>query len=87
MTASRYDPADWEGRSCDGATLTFATPCNLVMHAHLRPLELEPLLWNGICLVCHRDLHEQAAIVTVRDRLTGLLQRQASSLANLERVR
>lgn len=84
VSASRYDSADWEGRSRDGATLVFGTPSNLALHNHLRPLDLEPLLWNGISLVFHRDLQEQAVIAALRELFVGRLVAQAGNLAHLE---
>jgi hypothetical protein len=82
----RYDPADWEGRTCDGATLAIATPCNLALYGHLRPLAIEPLFWNGISLVCQRDLRDHAAIAALREQLESRLREQAGRLANLQPV-
>jgi hypothetical protein len=86
MDACRYDPADWEGRSRDGATLAIATPSSFALHDHLRPLDLEPVFWNGVSLVCHRDLREHASIALLRECLVGRLRAQAGKLPNLEPV-
>jgi DNA-binding transcriptional LysR family regulator len=84
VISGRYDPADWEGRTRDGATLAIATPSNLALYGHLRPLATEPLFWNGISLVCHRDLREHAQIAVLREQLASRLRQHA--LAHLEPI-
>jgi DNA-binding transcriptional LysR family regulator len=62
LRSRRYDPADWEGRTADGITLTYATPFNLASHRELCPLDSAPLLTNGISLVVRRDQRHQPAL-------------------------
>jgi hypothetical protein len=74
-----YDPADWEGRTADGATLAYATPFSLAEHPTLRRLDSEPLLINGVSLVVRRDRSEQPRILELQklflDRLLALRPR------------
>jgi hypothetical protein len=75
LRSHRYDPADWEGRTADGVSLTFGTPFNLAQHARLRRLDSEPLLINGVSLVVRRALLEQPLILQLTRQLQQRLQR------------
>jgi hypothetical protein len=80
----RYDPADWEGRTADGASLTYATPFNLAQHPDLRRIDSVPLLINGVSLVVRRDRIEMAPILALKQLLEARLRQLAPKLQDLE---
>jgi DNA-binding transcriptional LysR family regulator len=82
----RYDPADWEGRTADGVTLTYGTPFNLAVHPGLHQLDSEPLLTNGVSLVVHRDHRDQPAVQDLCDLVLRRLQALQPRLPALERI-
>ncbi|MEB3255392.1 MAG: LysR substrate-binding domain-containing protein [Synechococcaceae cyanobacterium] len=84
LRSRRYDPADWEGRTADGVSLTFGTPFNLAQHTHLRRLDSDPLLINGVALVVRRDCLEQQPILELRRALRQRLQQLQPRLHDLE---
>jgi DNA-binding transcriptional LysR family regulator len=84
LRARSYDPSDWEGRTADGVSLTYANPFNLATHPELRPLDSEPLLINGVSLVVRRDRIEQAAVHDLRRRLVGRLRSLQPRLPELQ---
>ena len=80
----RYDPADWEGRTVDGASLTYANPFNLAQHPDLRRIDSPPLLVNGVSLVVRRDRIEMAPILALKQLLETRLRHLAPQLPDLE---
>lgn len=80
----RYDPADWEGRTADGVSLTYANPFNLAQHPHLHRIDSAPLLVNGVSLVVRRDRIEMAPIQALKQLLEARLRRLAPQLPDLE---
>jgi hypothetical protein len=79
-----YDPADWEGRTADGAALTYANPFNLAQHPNLRPVAADPLLSNGVSLVVRRDRVDQPSILALRNHCLDRLLAMHPLLHELE---
>ena len=86
LRSRHYDPADWEGRTADGVSLTYATPFNLANHLELRPLDSEPLLSNGVSLVVRRDQADQPAIQALRAEVLRRFQLLQPRLPTLQRL-
>lgn len=86
LRSRRYDPADWEGRTADGISLTYATPFNLSNHPELRRLDSEPLLTNGLALVVRRDQGHQPVLQTLRAEVLRRLQALHHRLPTLQRL-
>ncbi len=86
LRSRHYDPADWEGRTADGVSLTYATPFNLANHLELRPLDSEPLLSNGVSLVVRRDQPDQPAIQSLRAEVLRRFQLLQPRLPTLQRL-
>lgn len=80
----RYDPADWEGRTADGASLAYANPFNLARHPELQRIDSAPLLVNGVSLVVQRDRIEMAPILALKKLLQARLRHLAPQLPDLE---
>jgi hypothetical protein len=86
LRSRHYDPADWEGRTADGVSLTYANPFNLANHPELRPLDSEPLLSNGVSLVVRRDQADQTAIQALRAEVLRRFQLLQPRLPTLQRL-
>ncbi|MFM7264720.1 MAG: LysR family transcriptional regulator [Cyanobium sp.] len=84
LRSRRYDPADWEGRTADGVTLTYATPFNLAHYPDLLQLDSEPLLTNGVSLVVRRAQRDQPALLALRAELLRRLQALQPRLPRLQ---
>jgi hypothetical protein len=81
-----YDPADWEGRTADGVTLSYANPFNLAVHPGLRRIDGDPILANGVSLVVRRDRMAQAAILALKTVLEERLLALQPRLPDLARL-
>jgi len=86
LRSRHYDPADWEGRTADGVSLTYANPFNLANHPELRSLDSEPLLSNGVSLVVRRDQADQPAIQALRAEVLRRFQLLQPRLPTLQRL-
>jgi DNA-binding transcriptional LysR family regulator len=82
----RYDPASWEGRSADRATLVCFTPLNRLASPGLAPLDAPVPFSNGGGLICHRELADHPAIQELLGTLQLRLARLAPMLQELERL-
>ena len=82
----RYDPASWEGRSADLATLLCFTPLNRLASPGLVPLDVESPFGNGGGLICHRELVDHPSLTALLATLRLRLARLAPAARELERL-
>ncbi len=83
VQARRYDPADWEGRTADAATLAYGTPFNRQAHPQLQVVAADPLLHNGAVLVCRRDVAVHGPLHQLQAALEARLSKLAPELEPL----
>lgn len=86
VNLQRYDPASWEGRGADGATLLCFTPLHCLASPGLVPLDLEPLFSNGGGLICHRELADHPAVTALLRTIRHRVARLAPAVRELERL-
>lgn len=81
-----FDPADWQGLTADGITLSYSTPFCRIRKLPVMELTLPPLFTNIGALVVRADLTGHGALHELHAMLCARLMRLLPQLAGVKRL-